>query len=957
MKPLDAGQVMKEEASVIAARQVKVLGATGKPLLGLAISGGGIRTATLNLGIVQGLTKSGLLPRVDYLSTVSGGGYVGTWLHGVIRRFGKGDPASPELARLLTRPETNPHTEAHDDPVAFLRKYSSYLAPTMGLFSADFWVIVGIWLRNILLNQLIILPFFAAVSLLPFALGSFAGWRVNNESTLTAEIIVAVLAIFGLAWCAGSGVGSVALDSLKREPDGSIRSRKHGHGKWDSSGTAITSCILMLVGSFALSLLSDSLDNTQKMLMPRRYIPLILGVFLSAMFWFLQLKGKFSECFESRHGHKPRFGTWAYPILAGFPTGGLFYAVMSIVVNMDTATSGVWNTVAWGTPLLSFAMITGAALHIGLMGVDYDDNAREWLARLGAYATLFAFGWAALFALAIFVPYWLTQLAVASWAPVAGLGGGWVATSIAGAFTGNSSKTAGSTEGKPSGGILALVSAIAPTVFIIGYLVLISFGLHLAIARLSGITTPLASVVVPRQVNLQVSSDPVTGQSMRVSVNDTSKKGPPPLVLAIAGTERKLLEEHKLFLAELLITLGLLSVASVLIWYLPRRVDINEFSMQHFYKNRLVRCYLGATKGAARRPSRFTGFDPADDMPLADLLPDQNYYGPFALVNTCINLNRGSELAKLERKGSAFLFSPLYSGYDPPHSEQDLQSMERGGPMESGMLHANGYRLTKGFGYPAGYMIGTCMGISGAAASPNGGYHTSGPMAFLMTLFCVRMGWWVGNTRRHLPSTQPGPSHSLLALLAELFAFTDARSNFVNLSDGGHFENLALYELVRRRCRYIIAGDGEEDGRYTFESLGGAIRKCRTDFGAEITINPRPIHPIDGLSKRHCVVGRIRYAGETEPTGWLLYLKSSLTGDEPQDVAQYKSSYPEFPQQPTANQFFTESQFESYRKLGLHIWESAVEGLPVPSLADDPELFFVRLQEKWGDHVPDSLAV
>jgi hypothetical protein len=153
----------------------------------------------------------------------------------------------------------------------------------------------------------------------------------------------------------------------------------------------------------------------------------------------------------------------------------------------------------------------------------------------------------------------------------------------------------------------------------------------------------------------------------------------------------------------------------------------------------------------------------------------------------------------------------------------------------------------------------------------------------------------------------------------ELFGFVDESSSYLNLSDGGHFENLGLYELVRRRCHYVIAIDGEADSDYHFGSLGGAVRKCRTDFGVEIEIDPRPIRPRDGLNGSHYVVGRIHYPEPNSAPGCLLYLKSSITGDEPADVEEYRSEHSEFPQQSTAQQFFSESQFESYRRLGLHV--------------------------------------
>src|SRR6188508_3143661 len=131
---------------------------------GLAFSGGGIRSATFNLGILQGLAEHDLLRRVDYLSTVSGGGYIGSWLHGFIKHHC--DSNLIEATRRLSptiKPVEGPATK---DPIAFLRKYSNYLAPSPGLFSADTWVIGVIWLRNVLLNQLILLPALAVPMLL-----------------------------------------------------------------------------------------------------------------------------------------------------------------------------------------------------------------------------------------------------------------------------------------------------------------------------------------------------------------------------------------------------------------------------------------------------------------------------------------------------------------------------------------------------------------------------------------------------------------------------------------------------------------------------------------------------------------------------------------------------------------------------------------------------------------------
>jgi hypothetical protein len=215
------------------------------------------------------------------------------------------------------------------------------------------------------------------------------------------------------------------------------------------------------------------------------------------------------------------------------------------------------------------------------------------------------------------------------------------------------------------------------------------------------------------------------------------------------------------------------------------------------------------------------------------------------------------------------------------------------------------------------------MAISGAAASPNMGYHSSAPLAFLMTVFNVRLGWWLGNPRHKSCWSRPGPRLGLFYLLFELLGSANDRRGFVYLSDGGHFENLGIYELVKRRCRFIVACDATQDGRFQFGDLGNAIERCRTDLGIGIQIDAgaigRPGSPKG--QRQHCVVGRIPYGdvdGGAED-GTLVYIKASLTGDEPMDVRSYATQHRGFPHESTADQWFNEDQFEAYRALGHHI--------------------------------------
>jgi hypothetical protein len=210
------------------------------------------------------------------------------------------------------------------------------------------------------------------------------------------------------------------------------------------------------------------------------------------------------------------------------------------------------------------------------------------------------------------------------------------------------------------------------------------------------------------------------------------------------------------------------------------------------------------------------------------------------------------------------------------------------------------------------------------------GYHTYPPLAFLMTVFNVRLGEWLPNPRYsnadyrlRLKRPQGGPSFSLLYLLNELFASTTDQSKYVYLSDGAHFENLAIYELVRRECEFIIASDAGEDPGYAFGDLINAIRKCRTDLGAEIVLNLEPFRPDgQGYARTHAVGGEIRY--RSGKVGRLLFFKSCLTGGEPNDVLDYRRENSAFPQQSTADQWFDESQFESYRALGQFAAESII---------------------------------
>jgi hypothetical protein len=358
------------------------------------------------------------------------------------------------------------------------------------------------------------------------------------------------------------------------------------------------------------------------------------------------------------------------------------------------------------------------------------------------------------------------------------------------------------------------------------------------------------------------------------------------------------------------------------------RVDINEFSLNAFYRNRLVRCYLGATRDEKlRNPQNFTGFDDKDDLPLAVADPAA-VSGPLHIVNCALNLGGSTDLALHTRHSASFTLSPLYCG--SAYLSRDLQ----------GHAAELGFVPTSQFGHrDGGPTLGQAISVSGAAASPNMGYHTSSVTAFLLTLFNVRLGWWFPNPAKTGDGAM-SPHFSLSYLGAELFGGASDKTSFVMVSDGGHFENLAAYELIRRRCRVIVVSDGECDENYTFGGLGTLIRMCEVDFRCKIAVNVDDLRPAtggNGWSKRRFAIGDIIY--DDGSTGILVYLKASMTGVEDTSVRQYKSSHPNFPHESTGDQFYGEDQFESYRRLGRDIG-SEVFG----AFAHEPSLMSAALK-------------
>lgn len=864
-----------------------------KKLFGICVSGGGIRSATYGLGVLQGLAEKGLLSLADYISTVSGGGYLGAWLQGVAYH----DPANYQE---ILNPKREPGPSSKD-PITFLRKYSNYLAPRNGL-SLDALVIPLIWFRNMILNQAIIIAFLMATFIALLAPGALLHQVAINAIPLSFRwpLIIAGLVTAVAVFKIGAGLRRIVkreFDPPKPSTVGGKVVEEHIMG-W----VALPVFIAVLLVVFALT--AKSLDPTEVAV--RGYVALFILVAL------LQWRGGFVRCYTQQRVQvgdpvNPIF-PWLHVIWMSALTSDLLLLLLTgigiLTWNWGAGTpSGSHMVMAWAPPLNILAVIIAIGFHIGLMGRDFPDASREWLARLGALLVTFAAIWAALFALAVFAPLGLGKLIILgkNWWLASGTSA-WALSTIMSVLAGNSGKS-GSPGNAPQpqqkSSPIDLVARFGPFIAIPGFLAAVAFG------------TQLLLHPVPWNAHGPFLENFVDNYWTRLPFGSFSWRF--PLVLLI-------------FLVFLFVVLS---------W----RVNINEFSMHHFYKNRLVRCYLGASATKTRMRDPFTGFDPKDDLPLFKLRHESGAQPgnrvPYPIINAALTVTAGSELATQERKALPWFFTPHYSGFFPARSEEDRVAADP----ESKPSYADTELLGKGVA------LGTATGISGAAANPNMGYHSSAQTAFLLTLFNVRLGWWLGNPTKKKKFDKPGPVFALWWLARELFGFVDESSEFLNLSDGGHFENLGIYELVRRRCRYIIAIDGEADTDYRFESLGGAVRKCRTDFGIEIKIDPKPITPVaPAFSRTHCIVGTINYGPGVEP-GQLLYLKSSITADEPADVEEYRRENPGFPQQSTADQFFSESQFESYRRLGLHVARTTFDHFQ-PGSKNLSEIFD-RMQDQW----------
>ena len=852
-------------------------------LFGLALSGGGIRSATLSLGVMQALAGRQWLSRFHYLSTVSGGGYIGSWLSSWIARR-KGDLKGVE--RELAGGGAGEAAE-----IQFLRTYSNYLTPRKGLLTVDTWTALATYLRNLGLNTIMYVSVVATciIALLLFGRGM-------AEPLPKFLAYIAALLIMGAVATVTVGVtvkGRVPPEipwlAALQSPRGVIwglivslllASLLGGLWWWvevpqDAIGNASTPSTAGDAGCALARCLSTSGDTSGLRALLAWDQPLFLAIagglvtwlaFLGASLW---VNRRIAEEDGYKAWHTPVFLlTSVIGIAVALFVGSRGFSMLYAVFGPEDMTEAIRRAFAvWASvPVVLFAFTAGIASAIGVLGNVYSDQGREWWARVVGWLMIWAFGWFVIVGL-VFAAPGLTQWLASQWTYANyALAAGWVAV-LQRAFA------AGRATAGP-GLARRVLMGVAPYLVGLGVIVMVTEAIS-ALAR------------------------PDAGESRQRPLLDSIYWG---------ATRLMTIDAHWLGCA----LLAALAVAAVLAW----RLDINRFSLHDFYRNRLVRCYLGATQDPdtrRRRADLFTGFWRHDNLPFAELAGNR----PYPLVNGALNLVHGSRLAWQERMAASFVFSPLYCGYELPGQDASRRA----------------YRSSLSYARDddergRGITLGTAMAVSGAAISPNAGYHSSPAFTFLLTLLNARTGAWLPNSA--LGGTRASPTIGLSYYLRELFGMTDDTQPYVNISDGGHgaLHARELGRLHRRRCRMIVVVDGSADGPRQFDDLSASIRKCQVDLGVHIEIDVGRLVPRarDRRVSESCVaVGTIVYptaAREQVPeTAILIYAKSSLwnVAMSRAELRGYAATHPDFPHDTTADQFFDESQFESYRTLGFLI--------------------------------------
>ncbi|WP_241269947.1 patatin-like phospholipase family protein [Caballeronia sp. M1242] len=931
--------------------QDKMLGhkdGTGSGLSAICLSGGGIRSASFCLGAIQALCCKEKFGSFHYMSTVSGGGYIGTalirWMAAKVRDDGTTpqravDFAQTELANLRCADYVQHRMTGIDfeqeGPLTWLRMNSNYLARQLSLFSADAWTVVATYLRNLVIVWTIFFPWIAVYVMLPWT----AVWLGQFQLIQFGPVPVAIGVV-------GSVLGVLGASYFFQGEPGAVEKIYANHipfPRRSGDARAAWGALLLVMACYSLSVTlwseTDTLSEAERSaawpsLM--RYGYVVTAIVVTQM-----------TLAERNIDHKRwsgrvmlgaalvgsvvqialivwiRWGLHRWPpIIAEKELGTLIDLPLSAMrwraertdasLPSHLLTLGSTIRALVTPPLLLVALLLGEGMKAAVRSFTETPDRREHQARAHAFSFMLATAWIAGSMLVIGVPALLTYFGPSTPAVTAA---GSAVSVAASAWFGYRKSSPGKPEARTPIS-LSLVGAASLTLLAI----FVSIGAwkvfefvstdkdwtHPVRCECAKLDATYRLAQTPTRINRPGFSTPVDESMCALTANQCIDR-------TFTSYFDDFISAFKW--TRVLKVLASLAAAGATLYGLSFIVRMNEFSLHGFYRDRLIRAFYGGFRAfkMPRAPALFTGFDPNDDLSfykarvlypasskkMAGTSPAKP---PFLVVNTALNLVKGNELAWQERKADSFTLTALHGGN-----------------------YRLGYRRIRCFA--GGVKLGTAMAISGAAFNPNMGYNSSAPMAFLMSVLNVRLGWWLGNPK-FKEWQKKDPSCSSWRLLQEAAGETTDTSDWIHLSDGGHFDNLGLWEMVHRRCRRILVLDASQDGRFTMEDFYSAIRKIRIDMGivieegdAPVLLFPRSARA-SGMYFARFVIRYSRAncgASSAELDGELVYMKPCIYGNEPLDIRQYAEKHPDFPHESTADQFFNESQFESYRKLGE--WE------------------------------------
>ncbi|WP_288581307.1 patatin-like phospholipase family protein [uncultured Methylobacterium sp.] len=957
---VDAETALREERERIGL-------ADGEQPAALCLSGGGIRSAAVCLGVLQALARARLLPEFHYLSTVSGGGYTGGWLTRLIadQNGRDGSCSEAEKAKGVAKAQAilSKQIAAEQPELDRLRRFTNFLAPNPGLASLDTWAGIVLWLRNTFINWALFVPVMVAIAAVPvmYCLFAYASAQQAGDPLWPSVGILFAVALGGLAvsviatlWHLPSyqapekdrtvkqarraDAENAAAERAEKEAaeraateraarasargatrdaeaDGAARGTGAGRTRpvekrFGSGARLLRNVVVVpvLLWAFLLPL------ALAPVLQPPPVMPSISGTsgpgcpiaspagctaerppasrlplgWPEALTWQAPLGAWLAACaayllagLVTRPRRKVLWANWLAWLGSSAVSALLLWGGIHLARGADAA------LVVLAAPLgIIVTEILRWSLYVAFRKDGFrSDLDREWLARLSANKLRVVLAFAVLGIVAVVVPSMIFA------------------------------------RGATAGSLIATLSALAtgPVAAVLGKSATTVFA-RTRQGAAKPMRLPVEWLLVGAAVLFGVAILAVLGQSV-VAVGT--------LAMAEIREARPATEPVH---AALLAVGGLILLMLGAVKLIGRGINLNRFSMHAVYRNRIVRAFMGSAR-RDHQPDRYTSFDPLDDLRVSDAF-DRLGAGRrlFPVINVALNRTTGKDTARAARKAVSFTITPLRCGGASLIRKEQGKRWAGDGAYVRTSDYAGSEKEVGESDQSRGIRLGTAVTLSGAAVSPNMGYHSSPLIAFLMTLFNVRLGAWLPNpatVMNEQDALQSGPQDGVSTILSELVGVSSDESPFVYLSDGGHFDNLGLYEMLRRRCGRIVVVDAAQDEAYAYYDLGTVLQRARIDFGIEINFL-QSITVGKALLPVHGAYASIAYPevaarGQPAATGSIIYLKSWLPGDAPTPLRAFQALKANFPHDTTANQFFTETDFESYRALGDYLASQMLE--------------------------------